>query len=145
MLGLRPYGNGGRDLFRMLDDMEREFLAPSLTVRSGRPSHAFRTDIKDCEDSFVLEAEMPGFDKSDISIELSGDILTVCAKREDKREESKDNYISRERRFGSYSRSFDVSNIDKEGITAEYNNGILELTLPKLKATEPETKKIELK
>ena len=59
-------------------------------------------------------------------------------------ENDKGQYIRRERRYGSFSRSFDVSGIDENGITAAYQNGILELNLPKAKPAVPETRRIAI-
>ena len=65
--------------------------------------------------------------------------------KEEKKEENKDKYIYRERSYGSYQRSFDISGIDAQRIAAEYKNGILYLDLPKKEAHQPETKRLEIK
>ena len=67
-------------------------------------------------------------------------MLTISAEHKEEKEEKDEqgNYLRRERRYGSFSRSFDVSGIDEKGITAAYENGILKLTLPKaMPAVEP--------
>ena len=64
---------------------------------------------------------------------------------EEKAEDKKDNYIRRERKFGSYSRSFDVTNIDTQNIQAGYENGILTLDLPKQTETKPPRRSIEIR
>ena len=128
-------------MFDTFDNFARKFFRSSNTDLP-----AFRTDIRDAGDRFVLEAELPGFNKEDISLDLKDGILTIRAEhREDKDEKDKQgNYIRRERRFGSFSRSFDVTGIDEGGITAAYNNGILELNLPKAQPAVPETKRIAI-
>ena len=68
-----------------------------------------RTDITDRGDSFVLEADLPGFKKDDIKIDLENDRLTIKAERHSEHEDNKNGCIRRERRFGSFERSFDVS------------------------------------
>ena len=90
---------------------------------------------------------MPGFDKNDIKIDISGSILTLCAehKLENNQKNSNGEYIRRERSYGSYCRSFDISNINESEIDASYTNGILKLILPKKSEEHSETKRIEIK
>ena len=141
MFGMLPFERNDDNVFDTFDNFARNFFRSSNTDLP-----AFRTDIRDAGDRFVLEAELPGFDKEDISLDLKDGILTIRAEhREDKDEKDKQgNYIRRERRFGSFSRSFDVTGIDEGGITAAYNNGILELNLPKAQPAVPETKRIAI-
>ena len=83
-------------------------------------------------DHYLLEADLPGFEKKDIKLDLDGDVLTVNAERHSKVEQKeKDKIVRVERSYGSYSRSFDMSGIDTNGIKAAYENGVLKLTLPK--------------
>ncbi|BDF71686.1 heat-shock protein [Oscillospiraceae bacterium] len=141
MFGMLPFERNDDNVFDTFDNFARNFFRSSNTDLP-----AFRTDIKDAGDRFVLEAELPGFNKEDISLDLKDGILTIRAEhREDKDEKDKQgNYIRRERRYGSFSRSFDVTGIDEGGITAAYNNGILELNLPKAQPAVPETKRIAI-
>lgn len=101
-----------------------------------------RTDITDKGDSFVLEADLPGFKKDDIKIDLENDRLTIKAERHSEHEDNKNGCIRRERRFGSFERSFDVSGIDTAGIKANYIDGVLTLTLPKRPELVPDNRSI---
>lgn len=101
-----------------------------------------RTDITDKGDSFVLEADLPGFKKDDIRIDLENDRLTIRAERRSEHEDNKNGCIRRERRFGSFERSFDVSGIDTSGIKANYTDGVLTLTLPKRPELVPDNRSI---
>ncbi len=121
-------------------DLERSFFAP---VKSSPSS--FKTDIKDNGDSFLLEAELPGFKKEDISLDIDGDILTLTAKRSETKEENSGKYLRRERSYGEYSRSFDISEINVEKADATYENGILSLTLPKKVIEEKKNLKLEIR
>ena len=104
-----------------------------------------RTDISDRGDSFVLEADLPGFKKDDIKIDLENDRLTISAERKDEHEEKgKNGYIRRERSYGSFTRSFDVSGIDTAAISAAYTDGVLTLTLPKRPELVPENRQIAI-
>ncbi|MFR6023122.1 MAG: Hsp20/alpha crystallin family protein [Oscillospiraceae bacterium] len=101
-----------------------------------------RTDITDKGDSFVLEADLPGFKKDDIKIDLENDRLTIMAERHSNTETTKNGYVRRERSFGSFERSFDVSGIDTAGIKANYTDGVLTLTLPKRPELVPDNRSI---
>ena len=107
----------------------------------------FKTDVMEKDGNYVLEAELPGFKKEDINVDLKDNILTISASHnEEKNEEDKNTkYIRKERHTTSYSRSFRVANVTHEDIKAAYNNGVLEVTFPKRDALpEKETKKIEI-
>lgn len=101
-----------------------------------------RTDITDKGDSFVLEADLPGFKKDDIKIDLENDRLTIKAERHSNTETTKNGCVRRERSFGSFERSFDVSGIDTAGIKANYTDGVLTLTLPKRPELVPDNRSI---
>lgn len=142
MFGLTSYNDRAlaHGPFSMLDAWEKELFG-HMTGGS------FRTDIRDMGDSFLLEAELPGFKKEDITISADGACLTVSAEHtEDSGEKQADGqgYIRRERFQGSYSRSFDISGIDEEGIRAAFTDGILRLTLPKQTVTEPQPRQITI-
>jgi len=108
---------------------------------------SFKTDIEDLGDKFRLEADLPGMKKEDIKLDLNGDYLTISAEHNEEKEEKdeKRNYVRKERRYGSYSRSFNVANIDTDHIAASYENGVLTLDLPKRTETAPVSHQIEIK
>lgn len=132
MLSLFPYNRRGTSPFHYWNTMDRSLA--SATPRTT----AFRCDITEKDGIYLLEAELPGFEKDDISVQLDGETLTIAAKHKTETEETNQEgtYIRRERRFGSFERSFDVTGIDTEAIAAEYKNGILHLNLPKAKEVE---------
>ena len=127
------------DPFRELEDMERSFWGGSNNLS------AFRTDVIDTGDAYKLESELPGFKKEDIKIDVENDCLTISAERKLDEEEKQKNFIKRERFYGSFSRSFDVSGVNVDGIEAAYNDGILKLTMPKKVETVPPTRRLEIK
>lgn len=144
MFGITPYERRNNSLmfwdpFKELENMEKKFWGERM------PSN-FRTDIRDNGKEFILEAELPGFDKEDIGIDVKDGYLTINASHTEKNDEKDKNgsYLRRERSFGSMTRSFDISAIEEEGITASFRNGILELTLPKKAEKEEVTRKIEI-
>ena len=93
-----------------------------------------KTDIKEVDNQYVLDIEMPGFNKKDISVELNDGYLTISGNKSTNNDEkdTKGNIIRQERYSGSYSRSFYVGDsIKKEDIKANYDNGELKIYLPK--------------
>ena len=127
------------DPFRMMADMERSLLRPSVEAVS-----LFRTDVKDEGEAFRLEAELPGFNKEDISIDIKDERLTISAQRKLESEEEKPKFVKRERFYGSYRRSFSLEGIDSEAIEASYLDGILSLKLPKRQPVLPESRRVEI-
>lgn len=129
--------------FREMDNLARSlFDEPFFSSKAEiRP---FRADIKKTEEGFRLEADLPGFDKKDISVGIEGDVLTIKAQRHSESEETdkKDNYVRIERSFGSYERSFDVSGIDTDSIGAKYENGVLVLNMPRKEPVLPPSKQL---
>lgn len=125
------------DPFKAFDDMEQSMF--------GQVS-AFRTDIKDTGDAFVIEAELPGFTKEDVEVTVDDRTLTVSATHKENKEQKSDTngYIRRERRYGTYVRSFDLEGVDAEKISGKLENGILTLDLPKIKNEEVKKRKIDL-
>ena len=127
------------DPFRELDEMGRRFFG------SGNAVSAFRTDVTDTGDAYKLEAELPGFNKDDIKIDIENDCLTISAQRSMENRDEKHNFVKRERFYGSFSRSFDVSGVDVEGIEAGYTDGVLTINMPKLKEQIPASRRLEIK
>lgn len=138
MFGMIPFTREENSLWNDWNNMEK-----SLWNSFGG---AFRCDIKDEGKSYKLEAELPGFQKEDISIDLHDDCLTISARHNSETENKDDqnHYLRRERRFGSYSRSFDITGIDRDKISASYRDGILTLDLPKASELPPEKRRIQI-
>lgn len=96
---------------------------------------SMRTDIEETENGYELAVDMPGFEKKDISVTLKDGYLTVEAKRDEKEENGK-NYLRRERSF-SCSRSYYVGDaISEEDVKAKYDNGVLNVNVPKKQEKE---------
>ena len=129
------------DPFRDFDELERSFFGNSARAVSG-----FRTDVTDTGDAYKLEAELPGFNKDDIKIDIENDCLTISAERSmENKEEGKHNFVKRERYYGSFSRSFDISGINADAIEASYTDGVLTLTMPKKQEQLPASRRLEIK
>lgn len=143
MFELVPYGRK-RNLtwynpFEDLDDMQRRLFGETAITD-------FKTDIRDNGEDYLLEADLPGFKKEDITVEIEGDTLTIRAERSSENEEKdgKGNFVKRERSYGSFSRCFDMTGIRTEDVSAAYEDGVLKLTLPKKQESLPTSRKLEI-
>ena len=130
--------------FRGIEELEKAFFGSSPW--SDSPMAAFRTDIRDLGDSFLLEADMPGINKEDIHIDVDNDRMTISAERHSQHEDKDEGgrYITCERSYGSYQRSFDMSGIDVDKIKAEYVDGVLKLTMPKKQEEIPSSRRLSI-
>lgn len=126
--------------FRELANLERNFF-------SGKSLGSFATDIQDSGDAFILKADLPGVKKEEINIDIDGDRLSISAQRNTSTEEKDNNgnLIRCERYSGSFSRSFDISNIRSQDITASYEDGVLTLHMPKKEAAVPTSRRLEIR
>ena len=101
-------------------------------------------DVSETESDIVVKAEIPGLDKDDIKVSLSGDVLTISGKKKDERKEEKGSYRLLERRYGSFKRSVTLpSAVDPDRVQAEFRKGVLTITLPKTEETR--ARKITIK
>ena len=145
MFELRPFErrNNRMSAYDPWNEMERAFFGDGAL---SRELSAFKTDIQDKGDSFLLEADLPGFKKEDIHVDLDGDTMTIRAERHSEHEDQdkKGSYVRCERSYGSYERAFDVSGIDAPQITAQYADGVLKLNMPKKNAAVSGSKQIEI-
>ena len=143
MFDLMPFDRMSRNLFaydpfREMEEMEKRFFGATMPT-------AFKTDIRETDAAYILDAELPGFSKEDIRVEIKENILTLSAERKaEKEEKDGDRYLRRERSFGSYQRSFDIRGIESDAITAAYRDGLLTLTLPKKEIKKPETRAVNI-
>ena len=113
-----------------------------------KEKNLMKTDIKELKDRYVIEIELPGFEKENIKLSLENGYLNINAKKtsEENKEETK--YVHKERFYGECSRSFYVGDIiEEEDIDAEFKNGILKINIPKKQEQieQKETKQIEIK
>ena len=125
-------------------DLFDNFLNDPFFKESERLSHPLmKTDIKETEDSYIIDVDLPGFDKKDIQIDVENGYLNINAKRDDsKDEEDNGRFIRRERYYGECSRSFYIGDdVHEDEIKATFKNGILGLEIPKVKEIENKEEK----
>ena len=102
-----------------------------------------KSDIYEKDGNYVIEMDVPGFDKKDIDIDIDNGYLSVSASREEENKDDDKNYIRRERSSYRCSREFYLGDVSEENIKAEFNNGILKIVVPKNEEIESK-KKIEI-
>lgn len=140
MIPFRKNNLRGTTFSRFLDESFDDFFN-SMDIFQGD----FKVDLKETEDSYLVEADLPGIRKDAISIEYNNNNLSISAKREDSIEDKRENYVRRERHYGEYRRSFYIDNVDESKIEASFADGVLKITLPKLNKEVPKKRKIEIK
>jgi HSP20 family protein len=140
MFDLIPFEQRSRNLFDSFNRMTQDIFGDI-----EKEFYPCRTDILDQGDKFVLKADLPGFNKEDIHININGDTLTLTAEHKEDTNENGKNFIRRERSYGALSRSFDISNISVDQINAKYEKGVLELEMPKRESVIPPSRQIEIK
>jgi len=95
-------------------------------------------DLYEREDSLVLKADLPGMSEDDVQIEVRDNVLTVSGERRDEQEEKQNGYYRVERSFGRFSRSLQLpGGIDTSAIAASFDNGVLQVTIPKPEERKP--------
>lgn len=125
MFELSNYGRPRNPFWDLWRSVDKDF-------QHGIDFKDFRIDVTDKGDCLELDAELPGFEKGDIKIQIEKGYLTISAEKsvENKKEEE-GKVIHRERHYGKYQRTFDISNVDEKEVKASYKDGILKVKLPK--------------
>ena len=137
---------GGLTPFDLFDDLFNTNWMDNFFNNSSWASYTsgLNADIKETDKEYIIEADMPGVDKKDIEIELVDDRLTISAKRDEQTNEEKDNYIRKERHYGQASRSFLVQGVKNDEVTAEYDNGVLRVIMPKTEESRNRGRRIDI-
>jgi len=122
------------NIFDELDDWNiKKFWSPEI-------------DVTEDENNIILEADVPGIDKENVELDLKDNVLTLKGTKEIKREKDGKKFYRYERSTGSFSRSFVLpDNIKKEEIQAEFDKGVLKITVPKTQKEVPKNIKINFK
>jgi HSP20 family protein len=136
-----------RELRNLQDEMTRLFTgaAPSSFSREEMLNGAWnpRVDIYEDKERLILEAELPGMTNDDFDISVENNVLTLKGERKFEKKTEGDNYHRVERSYGSFTRSFTLpQSITTEGATADFDNGVLTVSLPKREETK--ARKIEI-
>ena len=148
MFGIVPYARKNQNLMRNdvfnIDRIVNDFFNDPFFGGLEVTEKTIKADIRETEKEYIIDAELPGVDKKDINLELKDDVLSISVSQSKESKEEKDNYIRRERYYGAYTRSFYVENVNNEGVNAQYKDGILTVTLPKLEQEKQKSRNIEI-
>jgi HSP20 family protein len=129
----RPTENSLFGIDRMWDRMVRSFLDDDLTAWN-----APAVDVRETEDAYHLEMDLPGRTERDLEVEVKDGVLTISSKKEEKKEEKKNGYVLRERKLAAFCRSFRLPDgVDAGKIQGAFKNGVLEVSIPKAPDAKP--------
>jgi HSP20 family protein len=130
-----------RELSSLQSEMNRLFNAAFDTSPGGNGGNrrwAPAMDLLETEDHFVLRADLPGMTQDDVNIELEDNVLTVSGERKAEHEDKREGYYRVERAFGSFARSLTLPRgVDGDAVTASFDNGVLEVRIPKPEERKP--------
>lgn len=133
-----------RDDFFDLDKIFDGYLQPSIATSSSAKPNCPRVDIRELDNNYELIAELPGINKKNIAVTVENSILTIeAANTPASTEQNK--YLRKERQLGKFSRSFKLGeNIEQSAIAANFQDGLLILTIPKVEEAVVKPRKIEI-
>ncbi|MCM8803722.1 MAG: Hsp20/alpha crystallin family protein [Candidatus Omnitrophica bacterium] len=135
-----------KEVLDLRDDFDRlidRFFSKDFDIWEG--PRTFDVDIYQDAENIILKAEIPGMNKEDISISLTEDTVTISGKKTEEKKIERENYLRKEIKTGSFSRSFTLPcAVDREKVKASYKNGVLEIVLPKSEKEKAKEVKIEV-
>jgi len=139
-----------REMINLRDEFDRVFDESFRLLPGDRwPSTSnwgLALDVVENEDNFVVKASVPGIDPEELEITLTDNVLTIKGERKEEREVDEDRYHLRERRFGSFCRSFMLPvKVNEEGIEATCENGVLTVEVPKAEEIKPRHIEVNVK
>ncbi len=138
MSGLVPFNRKNKSLIsRDFDDfgdfynMVDDFFNFNWPARKNFMRDSFKVDVQENEKNYLVEAELPGIEKNEVNIEMNEGRLNISVKKEESINEENKNYIHKERRYSSMSRSIYLEDAKSDGIKANLENGVLKIVVPK--------------
>lgn len=133
MTSLVPFSSRRNDLVarrydrfaNLIDDFFNDPMSNRLATSN------FKLDIKDQADQYVIEAEVPGYTRDEISLDVEKGLLTITVEKAETKEDETENYVHRERTFCSMTRRVALGEVDEDALSAKLTDGILEIIVPK--------------
>ncbi|HBM74971.1 MAG TPA: heat-shock protein [Clostridiaceae bacterium] len=142
MFGMMPFRkNNLNSKDEFFSPFLRNFFDDDFYPMFSGMNNSFRVDLKETDDNYLVEADLPGVDKNNIDIEFYNNQLTISAKRDERIEDKRQDYIRHERHYGELRRSFYIDNVDDSKIDASFKDGVLKIVLPKLNKGNDEKKR----
>lgn len=136
-----------------LDSLSHRFFGPMSNwmdwfnpAMNTTAVNGLRTDVKETKDNYITRVDIPGVDKNDIKLNYHDNVLSINVVKKDVTDHAdKDgNVLMSERSYGAMSRSYQLPNVDVNGIKAEYTNGVLTVTLPKMSVDNEHNHNIDI-
>lgn len=153
----QPFDTLRQEVDRIFEDFTRGFgrfplgrrmldLEPLARFEGGASFAAPAIDVVEKDNEYAISAELPGLDEKDVDVSVSEDMLTIKGEKKEEKEEKAKNYYLSERRYGSFQRTFQLPpGVDAERIEANFQKGVLRVTLPKTPEARRKEKKIEIR
>ena len=155
MQAWRPFESLRREVDRLFEDFTMNpfrlpFRRPAFDIEPFWQPESWvaapAMDLVERDNAFELTAEMPGLEEKNIDVRVANGLLTVRGEREESKEEKKEDFHLRERRFNSFERSIRIpEGVDLDKVEASFKNGVLHVTMPKTPEAQKPVKKIEVK
>lgn len=144
MFDLVPFGRRREDAWGQLAKAFNDVFNDDFFTSMRPQTLSFKTDVRETDQAYLLEAELPGFRKEDIDIDYAAPYLTIRAVHQEDSsvEDNQQQLVRKERRYGEYVRRFYVQDIDEDSIRASLKDGLLKLEVPKRHPTP--SKRIEI-
>lgn len=146
MRALSPYRRTAAFPWNGLDELERifdNFLAPQAT---DGLNWAPAVDLKETNDAYHLDADLPGLEKKDIEVKVEDDVVTISGSRSQENHEDTKGYQRFERSYGAFRRSFRIpGGVDADKVQAEFKNGVLHVMLPKPETAKPKQIEVQVR
>lgn len=132
MFGLIPFRmtRGNNTTISSLTDLFDNFFNDDFTA-AFNGSNDIKADVRETNEAYLVEAELPGVNKDDLRLDYDNNYLTISAMKNETFEDRQDNYLRQERHYGQIARSFYFDNVNKNQIQARFQNGVLDIILPK--------------
>ncbi|NOZ95636.1 MAG: Hsp20/alpha crystallin family protein [Acidobacteria bacterium] len=138
-----------REMARVSEDMTRlvdELFGGRMARESVRGSWVPPVDIRETDDAIEIHAELPGFNAEDVDVTVENGVLTIRGERKLEETREGETWHRVERAYGVFERAFQVPrNVDATKVKAQFNNGVLQLTLPKREESKPRSIKVQVK
>lgn len=124
------------------DQMFNSFFDNDMLAAAGR-HNSFKVDVKETNDSVLIEADLPGVKKDAIDLTYDNNYLTITAHRKEETDNNDENMVRRERYYGEFQRSFYLDNVNQDQIKAAFQDGVLRIVIPK-ETPQKLSKKIDI-